>query len=89
MPHYRMPFLVARLQLTPDQLRLISDYQFISAKSVFLRMRDKQRLMLGKEKLHVLGYPCWGPGAQAARVAARLRVFPSGCECLICLITSS
>ncbi|CAE6968005.1 unnamed protein product [Symbiodinium sp. CCMP2592] len=31
-------------------------------------MKDKKRLLLGKEKLHVLGYPCWGPGAQTAKV---------------------
>ena len=33
-----------------------------------MRSEKKQRLMLGWEQLHVLGYPTWGPGARAARV---------------------
>ena len=33
-----------------------------------LRSEKAGRLMLGKEQLHVLGFPCWTKGASAARI---------------------
>lgn len=36
-----------------------------------LRSEREQRLMVGWEQLHVLGFPTWGPGARAARVEPR------------------
>ncbi|CAL1165512.1 unnamed protein product, partial [Cladocopium goreaui] len=36
--------------------------------SSYFWSEPKGRTMTGREHLHALGYPCWGPGAAAARV---------------------
>ena len=39
--------------------------------SRYPRSEEKQRIS-GREQLHALGFPCWGPGAATARVELRL-----------------
>lgn len=43
---------------------------FVLLVALFVRSEKHNRLMLGWEQLHVLGYPVWAPGATAAGVEA-------------------